>query len=182
MKKILVQFVRPWSIYAVGDTVQLEEAQAHALMDGRVAQISSLNQTDTSDRHCETARSMPPELSATEPTISAAARVNHKKGSSIHCTTDRAQTAAPCLLRDEEWVRLEALLPRKAGAARNSRPFLEAVLWIGRTGAPWRDLPPALGHWHTTFTRFARWAKAGVWERLLTSLSGAPDSEAILTD
>ncbi len=49
------------------------------------------------------------------------------------------------VLRDDQWERIEALLPGKAGdcgvTATDNRKFIEAVLWIARTGSPWRDLP-----------------------------------------
>jgi putative transposase len=90
------------------------------------------------------------------------------------------------VLRDDQWQRIEHLLPGKATdrgvTAKDNRLFLEAVLWIGRTGAPWRDLPAELGHWHTTFTRFARWAKTGVWERVFRAVSGDPDLEEVMLD
>ena len=64
------------------------------------------------------------------------------------------------ILRDDQWDRIKDQLPGKAGdcgvTAKDNRLFLEAVLWIGRTGAPWRDMPAELGNWHTTFTRFSR--------------------------
>ena len=48
------------------------------------------------------------------------------------------------------------MLPGKASdsgvTAADNRQFIEAVLWIARAGAPWRDLPPELGSWHTTYT------------------------------
>lgn len=90
------------------------------------------------------------------------------------------------VLRDEQWERIKDLLPGKATdrgvTAKDNRLFLEAVLWIGRTGAPWRDLPKELGDWHTTFTRFARWAKHGVWERLFRAVSGDRDLEEVMID
>ena len=90
------------------------------------------------------------------------------------------------ILRDDPWARIKDLLPGKASdcgvTAKDNRRFLEAVLWIGRTGAPWRDLPPELGNWHTTFTRFSRWAKKGVWERLFQVLSQDRDLEEVLLD
>jgi transposase len=46
--------------------------------------------------------------------------------------------------------------------AADNRVFVEAVLWILRTGAPWRDLPDAFGHWHSGYRRFARWQVGGV--------------------
>ncbi len=50
--------------------------------------------------------------------------------------------------------------------------FVEAVLWIARTGSPWRDLPPEFGSWNSTYQRFARWSRAGVWHRVFR-LAGA---------
>lgn len=73
------------------------------------------------------------------------------------------------LLSDAMWAELSPLLPGQAGCrgttARDTRGFVEAVLWLGRTGVAWRDLPPHLGHWHRVYVRFARWRDAGVWER-----------------
>lgn len=90
------------------------------------------------------------------------------------------------VLRDEQWARIAPLLPGKASdcgvTARDNRLFIEAVLWIGRTGAPWRDLPSELGNWHSTFTRFARWAKKGVWARLFEALSQDRDLEEVMLD
>ena len=81
-------------------------------------------------------------------------------------------------------MKLAALLPGKASdrvcTGQGNRLFLEAVLWIVRTGSPWRDLPVELGNWHTTYTRFKRWGEAGVWGKLVTALSGDLDMEANL--
>ncbi len=90
------------------------------------------------------------------------------------------------VLKDEQWERVAPLLPGKAGdpgrTGSDNRLFLEAVLWMVRTGAPWRDLPEAFGSWNTVFRRFRRWAQAGVVERLFQSLSGDPDFEYALID
>ena len=71
------------------------------------------------------------------------------------------------MLRDDQWEHIEPLLPGKKSdpgcTARDNRRFVEAVLWIMRTGSPWRDLPEALGHWHRTYVRFSRWREKGVW-------------------
>jgi transposase len=73
------------------------------------------------------------------------------------------------LLTDAMWAELSPLLPGQAGCrgvtARDTRGFVEAVLWLGRTGAPWRDRPPHLGQWHRVCVRFARWRDKGVWEQ-----------------
>jgi transposase len=90
------------------------------------------------------------------------------------------------ILRDDQWERIKDLLPGKATdrgvTAKDNRLFLEAVLWIGRTGAPWRDLPAELGNWHTTFTRFSRWAKAGVWDCMFEAISQDRDLEEVMLD
>lgn len=66
--------------------------------------------------------------------------------------------------------------------SKDNRVFMEAVLLIGRTGAPWRDLPSALDNLHSTFTRFSRWVKVGVWERLFEALNGDCDLEEVMLD
>ena len=89
-------------------------------------------------------------------------------------------------LRDEQWDRIKDLLPGKVGdpgaTGKDNRLFLEAVLWIARTGSPWRDLPPALGNWHATYTRFSRWGKKGVWQRVIEAISEEVDLEALFID
>ena len=78
--------------------------------------------------------------------------------------------------------RIEPLLPGKAGdpgrSGTDNRLFLEAVLWLVRTGVPWRDLPEAFGRWN--FRRFRRCK--GVFEGIFTALSGDPDFEYALVD
>jgi len=73
-------------------------------------------------------------------------------------------------LRDDQWERIEHLLPGKSGdrgvTAKDNRRFVDAVLWIMRTGSPWRDLPGEFGHWHGTYVRVSRWREHGVFERL----------------
>ena len=90
------------------------------------------------------------------------------------------------VLRDAQWKRVAPLLPGKPGdpgrSAADNRLFLEAVLWMARAGAPWRDLPDQFGNWNSTFKRFRRWAKKGVFERIFKSLSGDPDFEYAIID
>jgi transposase len=77
-------------------------------------------------------------------------------------------------LTDEQWDRLEPHLPPQRSAtgrpAKDHRLMLNAILWILRTGAPWRDLPERYGSWQTVYSRFRRWQQAGVWERMLREL------------
>ena len=74
------------------------------------------------------------------------------------------------MLNDRQWLRIADLLPGKptdkGGRAADNRRFVEAVLFIARTGCPWRDLPADFGNWHSIYVRFARWEKGGVWARV----------------
>jgi transposase len=85
------------------------------------------------------------------------------------------------MLTEAMWERLSPLLPprkpRTGRPAIDHRRFLEAVLWLARTGAPWRDLPPGLMNWRTAWRRLQRWTAAGVWDRVLDALRAmAPDA------
>ena len=88
-------------------------------------------------------------------------------------------------LSDEQWKRVEGLLPGRPGSPGRSgddnRLFLDAVLWIARTGAPWRDLPERFGESNSVFQRFNRWAKKGVWQRVFDALQD-PDLEWVMLD
>ena len=90
------------------------------------------------------------------------------------------------VLEDSQWDKIAPLLPGKPGdpgrTAADNRIFLEAVLWIARTGAPWRDLPDEFGLWNSVFRRFRRWALKGVFERVFIALSGDPDFEYAMID
>lgn len=90
-------------------------------------------------------------------------------------------------LRDDQFARIENLLPGRPGTVgRNSdlgnRLFVEAVIWKFRSGAPWRDLPERFGDWQNIHTRFSRWAKSGVWDRLFKTLADDPDNEYAMID
>ncbi len=90
------------------------------------------------------------------------------------------------VLRDDQWGRIEGFLPGKSTdcgvTAKNNRLFVEAVLWIIRTGSPWRDLPDDFGHWHRVYVRYNRWSKKGVWERVFKAMADAPDLEYLMVD
>lgn len=89
-------------------------------------------------------------------------------------------------LSDSQWERIAPLLPGKEGdpgrSGADNRLFLEAVLWVVRTGSPWRDLPPEFGTWSSVWKRFRRWALKGVFEALFEVLSGDADFEYALID
>ena len=73
-------------------------------------------------------------------------------------------------IRDEDWDCIKDLLPGREGlpgvTARDNRLFLDAVLWIAKTGTPWRDLPERFGPWNSVWRRFDRWARKGVWRKV----------------
>ena len=89
-------------------------------------------------------------------------------------------------LTDVQWEKIADLLPGKPGdpgrSGADNRLFVEAVLWIARTGAPWRDLPAMFGNWNSVFQRFRRWARKGVFERMFQALRGEPDFEYVIAD
>ncbi|MGY4331810.1 transposase [Bradyrhizobium sp. LB7.2] len=90
------------------------------------------------------------------------------------------------VLTDAQWAKMEPHCLGKPGdpgrSGKDNRLFVEAVLWIARTGKPWRDLPAMFGHWNSTFTRFRDWVKADVWKRLFEAISDDPDMEYAMVD
>jgi transposase len=90
------------------------------------------------------------------------------------------------VLTDAHWERMAGLIlgrPEAPGSTgRDNRMFVEGVLWIVRTGAPWRDLPEVFGNWNSAFRRFSRWAAKGVWDRIFAALSDDPDFEYLIID
>jgi transposase len=90
------------------------------------------------------------------------------------------------ILSDVDWARIEGLIAGKPGdrgsTGRDNRMFVEGVLWIARTGSPWRDLPAVFGNWNSVFQRFRRWSRDGVWYRIFAALSDDPDFEYLIVD
>jgi transposase len=89
-------------------------------------------------------------------------------------------------LRDDQWERIEKLLPGREGTvgvtAKDNRLFVEAVLYRYRAGIPWRDLPERFGDFRVAHTRFSRWAKAGVWAGVFEHLAQDADNEYAMID
>jgi transposase len=90
------------------------------------------------------------------------------------------------ILSDAQWWRISGHIigdGRSCGTSgRDNRMFVEAVLWIVRTGSPWRDLPEVFGHWNSAFRRFSRWSAKGVWHRIFAALADDPDFEYLIID
>lgn len=89
-------------------------------------------------------------------------------------------------LSDDDWKRVKDLLPGQPGHAgdnaKDNRQFLNAVFWIAKTGAPWRDLPERYGNWNSVYKRFNRWSKKGVWEKIFSELQADADLEYLMID
>ena len=90
-------------------------------------------------------------------------------------------------ISDELWLRLEPYVRPKRNDPRgrpnaDTRRILNGVIWILRTGAPWRDLPEEYGPWKTVYKRFNFWAKSGTWSTILEEISREADFESIILD
>jgi transposase len=79
------------------------------------------------------------------------------------------------VLTDEIWSKIAPLCSGKktdpGQTGGDARVFLEGVLWIARTGAPWRDLPIEYGNWNSVFKRFRRWVENGTFDNIFKSLA-----------
>ena len=88
-------------------------------------------------------------------------------------------------ISDDNFERIKELLPGRVGqpgvTAKDNRLFIDAVLWIAKTGAPWRDLPERFGNWNSVWRRFDRWARTGVWGKVFEALQD-PDLEWLILD
>ena len=88
-------------------------------------------------------------------------------------------------ISDGDWERIKDLLPGRTGQtgwlARDNRLFIDAVLWIAKTGAPWRDLPLRFGKWNSVWKRFDRWSAKGTWRLVFDALQD-PDLEWLILD
>ncbi len=83
-------------------------------------------------------------------------------------------------LTDAQWRRLQPLLPPERPPTgrpnHDHRTILNGILWVLRTGAPWRDLPERYGPVGTVSSRFYRWREAGLWDRVLSALQAEADA------
>ena len=85
-------------------------------------------------------------------------------------------------LTDSEWRILDLLLPDRGDRGppiSDKRRMVNGILWVLRTGAPWRDMPERYGNWNSVFVRFTRWSKLGVWDAVFETLAslGPPADE-----
>lgn len=89
-------------------------------------------------------------------------------------------------IEKEQWGKLVEFLRQHphvyVGKQRECRRFLEAVLWMMRSGAQWRLLPDKYGHWNSVYKRFSRWCDDGVWQAMHEYFADDPDMENLLFD
>ncbi len=89
-------------------------------------------------------------------------------------------------LTDAQWDLIKDLLPGKSSdpgrTAEDNRLFVNATLWMARTGAPWRDLPDRFGKWNSVFQRFRRWCTKGVWQQIGEELGIEMELEILMLD
>jgi transposase len=89
-------------------------------------------------------------------------------------------------LRDDQWERLKEFVPGgrkgKRGPRADNRRFLNALLWMARSGGRWRDLPERLGDYETVKRRYYRWIQMGVLDAILAALAREADLEWLMID
>jgi transposase len=87
------------------------------------------------------------------------------------------------LLTDEQWAFFEPFVIEKGALSgrppRDHRRTLDAVFWIARTGAPWRDLPEELGNWNSVHRQYRRWTTGGLWDLMLEALAEGGGNAAV---
>ena len=92
----------------------------------------------------------------------------------------------PDALRDDQWERLRDLIlggrAGQRGPRCDNRRFVDALLWMARSGGRWRDLPPRLGDHRAVKRRYDRWIERGALDGMLAALAAEPDLEWLMLD
>lgn len=87
-------------------------------------------------------------------------------------------------MTDAEWAVFAPFLSREGSRggrpAQDHRKVLDAILWVARTGSPWRDVPEELGNWNSVFRQYRRWTEAGVWDVILAAFVESDASDNVM--
>ena len=90
-------------------------------------------------------------------------------------------------MTDEEWLRIEPLLPpentgKQGRPRKDNRIIMNGIVWLARSGAPWRDLPERYGSWKTVYSRFRKWIDDGILDNIFRILSLEAELEELSID
>ena len=90
-------------------------------------------------------------------------------------------------LTDSEWNRVVELLPpentgKQGRPRKDNRTILNGMIWIARSGTPWRDLPKRYGPWETVYSRFRKWIEDGIFDNIIRVLSMDVDLSELSLD
>ena len=89
-------------------------------------------------------------------------------------------------LTDEQWLRIEPFVrggrKGKRGPRSDNRRFINALIWMARSGGRWRDLPERYGNYHTVKKRYYRWVEAGVLDARFEALAAEADMDWVSVD
>ncbi len=90
-------------------------------------------------------------------------------------------------ISNEKWIQIESILSSQKKETRgrklkDNRLMFNGILWILKTGAPWRDLPKEFGPWQTVYKRFAKWTAIAAWKNLFDELVEDEDKESSMID
>lgn len=92
-----------------------------------------------------------------------------------------------CELTDQEWEQIAPLLPpeknsRPGRPSKDNRLMINAMIWIARSGAPWRDLPERYGSWNSVYSRFRKWIEDGILDNVFRVLSLDAELDELFLD
>ena len=90
-------------------------------------------------------------------------------------------------LTDTEYSQIEKLLPperngKQGRPSKDNRTMLNGIIWIARSGAPWRDLPERYGPWQSVYSRFRKWIEDGILDNIFRVLTIDADTETLMID
>jgi transposase len=83
-------------------------------------------------------------------------------------------------LTDEQWDRIKIFLPengKRGNQWKDHRLIVDGMIWVLKTGVPWRDIPERFGPWKTVYERFRQWSQQGLWQKILSALQADFEAE-----